>query len=1033
MILLSCLGSIASAQVSAFDIEYPYKGYITRLEVDASNYVWMHNDEDYLKYDGGGFTLTQLKEIEERDDVQLRGDIVFVGDSILFTARDKVGLFHPHSKKKKYVFSLPEDYRIDCLYEDEKKDVWLFTSNSIANSRPVYKLDKTTLKFNVAFDLFPIINDQEVDWDYNVKDKDGLFYFLWTNSDLVILDGQGSEVLLPIKDREEFIATKECKVFRIDNKGHLWRMDKSIFEVYNSLSEKFERHPISGKLTHMTPCSDNKNSPIRIFHIHIDQKNRIFLGGESSNLFLFKPKDGSIVNFRKPLVKVLEGGAGDIKLIKEDKDGNIWGIKRGGVFKIRDKESHFDNYLVDTQNEEHDIYEHIPSRIFEEVYDLRGDNVYQNATPYSITEEEDGRIIVQDGRFTYDFNPKDRSIKALPLPLNGKGKTNIFIEGDTRIYCTWDAYYTFDENYEVKRKKAPLKLIDHILKTKDRDVWVSGRKEGLNTRLFAKLDQGTLEFQGNYQDPKGLLNFDNTRVNNMVEEEYGNLWLPTTSGIFFLDNQEGLTSYKKETTFFGSKKITWRTDWSLNVKKSQKDYIWIYDSDQVALFNTRSKSIEKYIDNSIFNSNLIMGAVFYGDSVTWVEGNKGMHYYNFNTEKHIFFSQEEGAGVGARGMRVLSSGEIGVCTHNGFFLFHPDSLLVKHKLQEEQNAKVSLELSSYTILKGKTDSLFNIGFLPKNIDKIELAYNDKMLQFNFALLNYNSLDSRFYKYKLEGYDTRWSSAQKENYVKFTSLPPGKYVFKVKGSIKGDNWDNEVLSVPIIVHQAWFRTWWFWGLCTLSLGLIIYSLLYFYFKQKLEKRLAIEKLRTKISSDLHDDVGSILTGLAMQSEILEYTIDEKNKKKVSRLSQLSRSAMSRMRDAVWTMDARRDNWDALMDRMNEFAFENLEPKGIKHHVVQTGIKPHEKMATELRQHLYLIFKEAITNIVKHSNADEVKVLLKKEKGKFTFSIHDNGTTSQGKSKSAGQGLSNIKMRAGEINAKLDIRQEDGFLIFLEVGI
>jgi len=96
-------------------------------------------------------------------------------------------------------------------------------------------------------------------------------------------------------------------------------------------------------------------------------------------------------------------------------------------------------------------------------------------------------------------------------------------------------------------------------------------------------------------------------------------------------------------------------------------------------------------------------------------------------------------------------------------------------------------------------------------------------------------------------------------------------------------------------------------------------------KQIEKRIAVEQLRTKISADLHDDVGSLLTGLAMQSEVLGKKAPENIRVKLDRISNLSRSAMLQMRDAVWVMDARKDNWQSLIDRVNEFASEHLGAK------------------------------------------------------------------------------------------------------------
>jgi len=178
-----------------------------------------------------------------------------------------------------------------------------------------------------------------------------------------------------------------------------------------------------------------------------------------------------------------------------------------------------------------------------------------------------------------------------------------------------------------------------------------------------------------------------------------------------------------------------------------------------------------------------------------------------------------------------------------------------------------------------------------------------------------------------------------------------------------------------------------------------------------KKAALERLRIKISSDLHDDVGSILSGLAMQ------------------LSELSRSAMSRMRDAVWAMDARKDKWESLQDRMREFAEETLDEKGISYQIQFENLNLQEVLSAEIRQNLYLIFKEAITNVFKHSNATQVKINLKNMESAFEMLIKDNGKQEKVNLNGAGLGISNIKLRAKRLQAVLEFIQKDGFGILL----
>lgn len=193
---------------------------------------------------------------------------------------------------------------------------------------------------------------------------------------------------------------------------------------------------------------------------------------------------------------------------------------------------------------------------------------------------------------------------------------------------------------------------------------------------------------------------------------------------------------------------------------------------------------------------------------------------------------------------------------------------------------------------------------------------------------------------------------------------------------------------------------------------------------------VEELRTKLSADLHDEVGSVLSGIAMQAELLEISLDEEHKTPLQKLAVMSRQAMAQMRDTVWALDARKDNWGGLVDRLHDHAAELLEPKQIAFTLEIQGINRQKPLSPDLRQHLYLIGKEAITNAAKHSNGDQLQILLLQQGDLLEMFIQDNGELAQSSKRAdSGLGLSNIRLRAKELGAQLSIQQSNGFGIAL----
>lgn len=200
--------------------------------------------------------------------------------------------------------------------------------------------------------------------------------------------------------------------------------------------------------------------------------------------------------------------------------------------------------------------------------------------------------------------------------------------------------------------------------------------------------------------------------------------------------------------------------------------------------------------------------------------------------------------------------------------------------------------------------------------------------------------------------------------------------------------------------------------------------------KKRQRELVEELRIKLSADLHDEVGSVLSGLAMQAEILEYTVPEGQRERLRKLAEMSRQAMAQMRDTVWALDARKDNWGGLVDRLHDHAAELLEPRQIAFSIKIEGINRQKQLNAEVRQHLYLIGKEAITNAAKHSNGDQLQIRLCQEGDLLEMFIQDNGQCDHSIAPaSSGLGLTNIALRAKALGANLSIQRQNGFGISL----
>jgi signal transduction histidine kinase len=308
---------------------------------------------------------------------------------------------------------------------------------------------------------------------------------------------------------------------------------------------------------------------------------------------------------------------------------------------------------------------------------------------------------------------------------------------------------------------------------------------------------------------------------------------------------------------------------------------------------------------------------------------------------------------------------------------------------------------------------------------LQLTHNKNHLNFSFAAVNSSSSKAISYTYKLAGFDPNWNKTTNPEAI-YTNLSAGKYVLKIKAMNASGEW-SETLAYPFSMLPPWWLTWWAKALYVVIAAAGIYLFTKFRVNQQLKKVKELEAIRTKISADLHDDVGSILSGLSMQSQMMALTASTDLKKSLHELSDMSHDAMDSMRDTVWAIDPRKDKVENLIDRMRSFAEKNLALKGIKHSFTIDFENPKSFINPEKRQNCYLIFKEAITNICKHSDAKFVKISFKKVNDELQLIIHDNGSE-QASYISGGSGMNNMKMRATKVNGFLTTQYIDGFKVW-----
>ena len=304
------------------------------------------------------------------------------------------------------------------------------------------------------------------------------------------------------------------------------------------------------------------------------------------------------------------------------------------------------------------------------------------------------------------------------------------------------------------------------------------------------------------------------------------------------------------------------------------------------------------------------------------------------------------------------------------------------------------------------------------------------LEIRYASLNLAAPDKGRFEYMLEGYDTTPKS--RPGYLReapYSKLPPGPYVFRVRACNEDDVWSKEWATLSIKVLPPFWRTWWFLSLATAGLLGMIVGSVHYVSTQRLQRQVAalrqkeaLEKERARIARDIHDQVGANLTQLSLLGELVESDKDDP-KEVADHARHIEQTALETTRaldEIVWTVNPSNDTLDGLINYVCKYAQEYLALAQLRYRLEVPPQLPNIPISPELRHNVFLAAKEAVNNVVKHSQAKAAWLRLRLEPGRFTLEIEDNGCgLSPGAADKGRNGLRNMRKRLEDVGGEFVI--------------
>jgi signal transduction histidine kinase/ligand-binding sensor domain-containing protein len=580
-----------------------------------------------------------------------------------------------------------------------------------------------------------------------------------------------------------------------------------------------------------------------------------------------------------------------------------------------------------------------------------------------------------------------------------------------------------------------------------KNLWV-GFWEGGCIRV--KWKDGKINERKDFSAYKGI----QTKAKSVVEDSRGNLWIGGSNGLFRIRNDRIVEAYQPKSaaganvfitcmTIEEERKIIWLGDNAQGVimlkyesepdgsfRYSEQSYIGAkqglkdayirsiyFDSRKKLWIGTRSGGIycmeEKNGQHVVKECNREAGLlctritdiVPEDSSAIWFASCDGIYRYRYESNSWDHFNTSDG---------LLNAEVFTVAVDpDGHFVWAltAEGLTRLQKTDQPGTAAPLITITSVNVL-GKPDS----NALTQNT-RVQYPSSENSIGFSFAGASFIDEKKVSYKYMLEGYDKNWSVPTSSNVIYYASLPPGKYQFKVVASNAKGKWSEQPATFEFEIVMPFYKRSWFIFLCVTVALFVVYAVRI----QRLKQRYKIEKIRLNIARDLHDDVGSTLGSINILSKtatrkLNKQVLQEEMKPIFEKIGQSAENTLDAMDDIVWSINPDKDKLEDLIIRMREFAIPLFEARNIQPDFATEGHK-EQVLSMDFRRNVFLIYKEAIHNILKHAEADKVKIRIQSGQ-EFTMSISDNGKGFV-PSPTHRNGLKNMQGRAEAIRGKIKI--------------
>jgi ligand-binding sensor domain-containing protein/signal transduction histidine kinase len=978
---------------------------------------------------------------EVMDIVQDREGYIWIATTNGLQRYDGVRFKTFHARKNDPT-SLPANYVHQLLF-DKNNNLWIQ-----AGGERVGIFDTKNFTFKEV--VIKPSNELQIKSEKKiVKDEEGNVFLIIWNTELLTYNEKNNEFSTANNFMRLPADWKIIDIYQLPGtKKYIIGTSKNI-AVYNRQTGQLN---YTGHNIEKLPLVDKLGTKEGSVNFLLDKRDRLWFDtweGGAGAVYSYDTRSDKIVLDRYSLMPLIKKYH-ELRGFLQQRNGNIW-IKGLGVFgHYQENEKQFQLIFNGYENDQSIAFSRV-SALFE--------------------DHEHNIWVATDNNGLYRFNPQEQYFTNI-RPANrmsgnpGDGGFMSFVrtKQGTVLAGAWgDGLFQYDSNYNMiplnfrglSEKSTPSMWSMYASKDSN-TIWV-GAQPGIWV-----LNQATRSATSH--NPAIM---KERTVRQVAEDKYGNLWMGTQSiGLFKWNAEKGKKKFDDGVSLFNdipqgqvtkitidNKGFLWvgttatglyvidpTTDkvvLHLGTKEAEErkllsdgiaaalqydDTTMIIAANSISVFNTKQQKITQTIALPDIFAGVIASIEKDQQGYLWVSASSGIFRVNIKNKIFIHFDRADGIANDhfvIAASYALPDGKILFGADNQFVVFNPSEVKINDFSPDIKITGFKLANESLRI-----DSL-----LKK--ERIELSPEDNSIAIEFSGLSYNT--AYIIRYKLEGLEKEWKVADGNYQAIYSYLPPGTYTFLARSEDAEGVAGSNITRLVIHVNPPFWKTWWFFCL----LALVIAAIFYWLDKQRVNKLLALQKVRTDIAANLHEEVNTTLNNINLLSEMARIKADKdinRSKEYIDQISTDSHNMIIAMDDILWSIDPQNDSMEKSLLRMMEFsdALKNRYGAGIE---LALDKKVRSlKLDMKTRHEVFFIFKEALRLIVQYSGGRETLIHIDLFKNNLSLKLQDPGASLEKNVTAIDKSIKEMNDRAVLIHAELDVQcDRKGIAIILLVPV